>query len=91
MEYIDRNAVLGKAFKTGLCDEDGNMYGIGEVVLVSDLVTIPTERVRPLHFGNWKLRPDGRYHCSECDRILLESVVPPFCSGCGASMERIEA
>lgn len=86
-EYIERNAIMGKSFKTGLCDEDGNMYGIGEVILVSDLVTIPVEtHMQPVTFSNWKLCPDGRYYCTHCMKPHDGSTLTPFCAHCGAIM-----
>lgn len=87
MEYIDRCAILGKAFKTGLCDKDGNMYGVAEVVLVDDLAKIPVEtHMQPVCFSLWKYFPDGKYYCTNCMRPTEGSTLTPFCPHCGAIM-----
>lgn len=82
-EYIDRADVMKKAVSAGLCDNAGNMYGAGEVVLVDDILAIPASEVAPVRYGYWK----GSY-CSVCGKTNKELTF--YCPHCGAKMDSIK-
>lgn len=91
-EYISRDELIGKAISTGLCDNDGNMYGAGDVVLVDDIRAIPAAAVAPVAHGRWIRTEYGTLlYCSVCHGypsfVPTHCHISQFCPNCGAKMD----
>lgn len=93
-EYIERDAVIQKAFSAGLCDAHGNMYGSGNIVLVDDILDIPIANdVAIVAHGRWiETEYCGPHHmmivqCSHCKTESEGSLDDAFCPHCGAKMD----
>jgi hypothetical protein len=56
-------------------------------VLIGLLERAPTENVRPVVRGEWKINCDGYYpYCSNCRTEPKNGVMSNFCPHCGADM-----
>lgn len=95
-EYIKRDAVIQKAFSTGLCDANGNMYGAGDVVLVDDVLSIPAADVASVAYGRWinaHISGVHHYRCSKCGEYMeatwFANFEYKFCPNCGSRMEQL--
>ena len=97
-EYIEREIVIEKCNKLlDNADSCPNPYVLEGVQLVRDLILIdeetrvPAADVAPVVHGKWipivsyfHGKPDGRYYCSECRRVVNK--LDNFCLSCGADM-----
>lgn len=95
-EYIDREAVLDKAFSAGLCDAYGNTYGGGDVIIADDIKAIPAADVAPVRHGKWictgnmdRKTRETHYKCSICgfDATQPHPLNYSYCPNCGAKMD----
>lgn len=87
-EYIERDKALEKAFSTGLCDAQGNMYGAGDVVLADEIKDISASDVALVVHGRWIRYPDcGVTRCSNCYWNIEECFYSRYCPNCGAKMD----
>lgn len=75
-EYIEREAVLGKATYAGISDAQGIEYGCAEIIFTNDVKEIPAADVEPVVHASWvnaEEKPYIRKHfykkvCSNCFR-----------------------
>lgn len=94
-EYIEREAVLGKATYAGISDAQGIEYGCAEIIFTNDVKEIPAADVAPVVHARWYQKkitvPKARGHsylvwaCSNCHEH--ERKRSDYCPNCGAKMD----
>lgn len=86
-DYIDRNEILKKIRRYGLCD--GSVLGLHSGAaeeLIEQVETFPSADVAPVVHAQWIPCENGGYYCSNCDRRVAFMVHQYYCSHCGAKM-----
>lgn len=79
-----------------LIDAEGNMYGVGDVVLIDNIKSIPTADVVPVVRGRWIGKQIYIETCDittilqECSICHKVRPIDNYCGHCGAKMDLLE-
>ena len=92
--FIDADKVMFTDFEIVMCEGD---YKKAFKLLCEKLDDAPTEDAEPIRHGHWVIEEyknsiDGslykKYRCSECGCPTAMFIRSPYCSNCGAKMNR---